>query len=111
MGLTKAGESSLVGAEAHPTEYGLAGGAEALGQGAQLQHSPSVQSSQVGPGVGRGRQGSQGARTLLTFLPSASLGWKSQSNDNPWPWAGKPSGGSTPAWEAREGFPEEVMSE
>lgn len=50
--LTKAGKSSLVGGEAHPTKYGLAGGARARGLGAQVQGAPSVQSSQVGPGGG-----------------------------------------------------------
>lgn len=50
--LTKAGKSSLVGGEAHPTKYGLAGGARAQGPGAHVQGAPSAQSSQVGPGVG-----------------------------------------------------------
>lgn len=52
--LTKAGKSSLVGTEAHPTEYGLAGGVGTPGQGAQVQGSPSVQSLQVDPGWGKG---------------------------------------------------------
>lgn len=61
MGLTKAGKSSLVGAEVHPTEYGLAGGVGALRQGAQVQGSPSVQSLQVGPGVGTRMAGISGS--------------------------------------------------
>lgn len=51
-GLTKAGESGLVGAEAHPAEHGLAGEVGAPGQGTRAQRGPLVQSSKVGPGWG-----------------------------------------------------------
>ena len=66
-GLTKAGKSSLVGSEAHPTEYGLAGGVGALGQGAYVQGTPSVQSSQVGPRVGVRKAGISGCTHASLF--------------------------------------------
>lgn len=71
-GLTKAGKSSLVGGEAHPTEYGLAGGAGALGQGAHVQGAPSVQSLQVGPRVGVRKAGISGSTHAALF---SALGW------------------------------------
>ena len=102
-GLTKAGKSRLVGGEAHPAEYGLAGGAGALGQGAYVQGAPSVQSSQVGPRMGVRKAGTSGS-THASLFPA--LGWPLEAQG-----CGSPVEPTNPYWEVREGFPEEVMPE
>lgn len=112
--LTKAGKSSVVGAEAHPTHYGLAGGVGVLGQGAQVQGSPSVQSLQVGPGWGTGvrKAGTSGHTHTHTHSLNSSL-----STYNLWPWTGKPRAAgargeiTNPAWVVKWGFLKEVVSE
>lgn len=91
-GLTKAGESGLVGAEAHPTEHGLAGEVGAPGQGTRAQRGPLVQSSKVGPGWGQGRRGSQRAHASPKFFLWTSL-WLNSISLQPMAWAGKPRAG------------------
>ena len=102
-GLTKAGKSSLVGGEAHPAEYVLAGGEGALGQLAYVQGAPSVQSSQVGPRVGKRKAGTSGSAHASLF-PALGRPLEAQG-------CGSPVEPTNPSWEVREGFPEEVMPE
>jgi hypothetical protein len=72
-GLTKAGEGSLVGTEAHPVEDGLAGGALALEWRTEVQGSASVQSLEISPGMGGREATTSGSNAHPLRFPWASL--------------------------------------